>query len=205
MKLVIVDDHQLVRKGLISMFTKGNNVESIQEASNISETLSIIMRDAPDVVLVDLRLGKEDGLDVVIKGKKMSPNTRFIILSTFISQQDFFRAEQIGIDGYILKDAFSEDIFYAVSAVCRGKRYYDSSVVSYKEAGSKNKIMDQLTEREKEVLKELSKGYSNDEIAKELYISENTVKKHVSSILSKLKISHRTQAIVLFSNKVNSL
>lgn len=203
MKLLIVDDHLLVRKGLISIFSEDRNVECIQEASNSQEAISIIVKEKPDVVLVDLKLGKEDGLELVSKCKKLSSNSKFIILTSFISQEDFLRAEQMGLDGYILKDAFSEDIFYAINAVCRGKRYYDPAIINYKNSNKNESITEVLTEREKEVLRELGKGYSNDEIAKQLYISENTVKKHVSSILAKLNISQRAQAVFLVNNRLS--
>jgi DNA-binding NarL/FixJ family response regulator len=203
MKLLIVDDHFLVRKGLVSMFIEDKSIECIKEASNIDEASNIIMKDKPDMVLVDLKLGKEDGLDLALKGKQLSKNSKFIIITSFISQESFLKAEQIGIDGYILKDAFSEDIFYAVSAVNRGKKYYDSSIVGYKEKSKENLMIEVLTDREKEVLRELGKGYSNDAIAKELYISQNTVKKHVSSIFAKLNISQRAQAVFLVNNRLS--
>lgn len=203
MKLLIVDDHFLVRKGLISMFVEDKNIEYIKEASNIKEAADIITKYKPDVVLVDLKLGKEDGLELILKSKKLDMSSKFIIITSFISQENFLKAEHIGVDGYILKDAFSEDIFYAISAVNRGKKYYDPSIVGYKEKDEESLMVEVLTGREKEVLRELGKGYSNDEIAKQLYISQNTVKKHVSSILAKLNISQRAQAVFLVNNRLS--
>jgi two-component system nitrate/nitrite response regulator NarL len=200
MNLLIVDDHFLVRKGLEALFKEESNIECIQEASNIDEAMSIIIKDKPDIVLVDLKLGKEDGLELVVKSKTLDSLCKFIIITSFISHENFLRGEEIGIDGYIIKDAFSEDIFYAISAVSRGKKYYDPSIIDYKDTSKKDTMIEALTDREKDVLRELGKGYSNDDIAKELYISKNTVKKHVSSIFSKLNINHRTQAAVLFNN-----
>jgi DNA-binding NarL/FixJ family response regulator len=201
MKLLIVDDHFLVRRGLISLFKEDKNMECILEACNISEAIHSIVKDKPDIVLVDLKLGQEDGLELILKGKNLNENSKFIIITSFISQENFLRAEQIGLDGYIIKDAFSEDIFYAINAVSRGKKYYDSSILNYKDSSTKDLMIEALTNREKDVLNELGKGYSNDKIAKQLYISENTVKKHVSSIFTKLNINQRAQAVFLVNNR----
>lgn len=203
MRLLIVDDHFLVRNGLASLFKDDKNIEYVKEACNIDEGINIIVKDRPDIVLVDLRLGKEDGLDLVLRGKKINEKIKFIILTTFISQENFLRAEQIGLDGYIIKDAFSEDIFYAINAVSRGKKYYDPSIINYKNPSKKDAMAESLTSREKDVLRELGKGYSNEEIAKQLYISENTVKKHVSNVLAKLNINHRAQAVFLVNNSLS--
>lgn len=203
MKMLIVDDHFLVRRGLASLFEEDKNIECIKEACNIDEAINIIKKDEPNIILVDLKLGKEDGLELVLKAKKINSSTKFIIITTFISQENFLRAEQIGLDGYIIKDAFSEDIFYAISVVSRGKKYYDPSIMNYKNPSKKDSLIETLTDREKDVLRELGKGYSNDEIAKQLYISQNTVKKHVSSILAKLNINQRAQAVVFVNNSLS--
>ena len=203
MKLLIVDDHFLVRNGLASLFKDNENIEYVKGASNIDEGMNIIINDKPDIVLVDLKLGQEDGLELVLKGKKINEKIKFIIITSFLTQENFLRAEKIGLDGYIIKDAFSEDIFYAINTVSRGKKYYDPSTINFKNPSKKDCMVESLTEREKDVLRVLGKGCSNDEIAKELYISENTVKKHVSSILAKLDIDHRAQAVFLVNNSLN--
>lgn len=195
MRLVIVDDHLLVRKGLVSILSNEQNIKEIKEAAEVEEALKIINEEKPDLAMIDLKLGREDGLQVVMKGREASPGTKFVILTSFISREDFLRAERIGIDGYILKEAFAEDILYAISIIRRGKKYYDPGVVDYKNKGESFSIFNELTDREKDVLRELGKGMSNEEIAKKLYISENTVKKHVSSILAKLNMEHRAQVV----------
>jgi len=201
MRVAIVDDHPLARKGIILILAENKRIEGITECSNVKEALGIIERDKTDVVMVDLKLGEEDGLEVVSKGKSMSPVTRFIILTSFISQSDFLRAEKIGVDGYILKDAMAEDIIFVVDSVMRGKKYFDPCIIAYyKKSSESSSQVNQLTDREKEVLLELGKGISNVEIAGRLYISENTVKKHISSILSKLNLKHRTQVALFVKN-----
>lgn len=199
MKLVIIDDHPLVRRALVSMI-KSDKVPEVKEASNIEEAMSIITKDRPEMAMVDLRLGKENGLEIAERSKKMKLSTKFIILTSFMSQEDFMRAEKIGVVGYILKDAFPEDILYAISTIFRGKKYYDPIIVEQK-YNEEESLINELTPREKEVLGELGKGSSNEEIAQKLYISEHTVKKHVSSILAKFNFNNRSQVVCY----VNSL
>lgn len=199
MKLLIIDDHPLVRKALISLLSN-DDMEQIEEASSVDEAMNIIIKSTPEMALIDIRLGDENGLEIVLRTKEKRLSTKFILLSTFISQQEFLVAEKLGVDGYVLKDAYPEDILYAVSSVCRGKKYYDPSIITQKD----NDLISTLTSREKEVLKELGKGLSNDEISQNLYISEHTVKKHVSSILSKFNFNHRSQ-IVCYVNNIKTL
>ena len=201
MKIVIVDDHPLVRQGLISILTNEKNIDEIKEASNIKEAISLIMKDEIDVAMVDLRLGTEDGLEIVAKGKEMNLKTKFVILTSFIPQEDFKRAEKMGVDGYILKEAFAEDILYATRLISRGKKYYDPEILKQKDILN-NGLIRQLTDRENDVLREVGKGLSNEEIARVLYISEHTVKKHVSNILCKLNLNHRAQVVFMVNTKV---
>lgn len=202
MKLLIVDDHPLVREGLVSMFSNENNICEVREAGNLREALSILSKEKPDIAMVDLKLGCDSGLEVIAEGKKLSENTKYIMLTSYISKENFLKAEKMGLDGYILKEAFAEDILYAINVVSRGKKYYDPGIMEYLEKSNHNNITDKLTEREKEVFEELGQGLSNEEIAKQLFISENTVKKHVSSILSKLNINHRAQVVLVVNNRL---
>lgn len=201
MKLMIIDDHTLVRKGVISMLLNKNNISSIEEAANIQDSIVILEKEKPDIALVDFKLGEDCGLEIVEKGRKVSSTTKFVILTSFIPREDFMAAENVGVDGYILKNAYIEDILYAINVVIRGKKYYDPDIMKYKDNIDSEHIFNQLTVREKDVLNELGKGLSNEEIAGRLYISENTVKKHVSSILSKLNFTHRTQIVALVNSK----
>lgn len=202
MKIVVVDNHPVVRQGVIAILANEKGIEEIKEASSLEEAMKIMTKEDIGIAVVDLKFSREDGLDIVERAKEIGLKTKFVILTSFISQENFKRAEQLGVDGYILKDAFVEDILYAISVINRGKKYYYPEVLRINNQLNNNEI-DQLTNREKDVLKELAKGLNNEEIARNLYISEHTVKKHVSSILSKLNLRNRSQIAYKINNKSN--
>lgn len=204
MRILVVDDHPLVRKGISSTLSFEEDIEKVLEASTVNEAINLIQMEKPELAIVDLNLGNEDGLDIVKSSRKRGLNTRFLILTSSVKKEDYMRAEEVNVDGYILKEAFAEDILYAVHVVLRGRKFIDPEVIRYKTANSKgDRYLSQLTPRESDVLVELGKGLSNYEIAKNLFISEHTVKKHVSNILSKLELEHRTQAALLINHTVN--
>lgn len=204
MKILVVDDHPLVRKGISSALSFEEDIKEVFEASNVKEAIKIIEREKPNLAIIDLYLGYEDGLEIVSKCKEKDVDTKFVILTSSVKKDDFQRGMKIGVDGYILKEAFAEDIIYAIRVILRGKQFIDPEVIRYQATNIlENKVLDELTPREYDVLEELGKGLSNYEIAKKLYISENTVKKHVSNILSKLELTHRTQAALLVNNAGN--
>jgi len=204
MKILIVDDHPLVRRGIASTLSFEKDIGEIFEASNIEEAMRLIRDKKPDLAIVDLYLGNKDGLQIVSDSKKEGLRTKFVILTSSIKKEDYIRAKEIGIDGYILKEAYAEDILYALNVVLRGKQFIDPEIIRYEiSSAQENKYLAELTPRERDVLIELGKGLSNQEIAKNLFISEHTVKKHVSNILLKLELSHRTQAALLANNLSN--
>ncbi|WFA08273.1 response regulator transcription factor [Tissierella sp. Yu-01] len=204
MKILVVDDHPLVRKGVSSTLSFEEETEKIFEASNIQEAISLINSEKPELIIVDLYLGNEDGLEIVRRAKSKNSNAKFMVLTSSLKKEDFLRSEEVGVDGYILKEAFAEDILYAVRVVLRGKKFIDPEILKHQSSHSqKNNRLSELTPRENDVLVALGKGLSNQEIAEELFISEHTVKKHISNILSKLELSHRTQAALLVNEASN--
>ena len=201
MRIVVVDDHPLARKGIISILQDNIKNCCISEETCIEGALNALQLEPISIMFVDLKLGAEDGLDIVSLGMKIRPMTKYIIITTNLTSEAFARAEELNVFGYISKSAAPEDIIYVVDLVMRGKKYYDSDLVSFinKSKTVESKI-DLLTIREKEVLQEIGKGLSNEQIGKKLFISVNTVKKHISSIMSKLNLEHRTQLVLYINN-----
>lgn len=194
MKILVVDDHPMVRKGLIATLKFDEKIDEILEASSKDEGIMYILTYKPDIAFIDLKLGKENGLDIIEKVKASNVSTKYIILTSSMEREDFNRAQALDVGGYLLKEAFIEDILYALHVVFRGKKHIDPEIMRCFENKNEYDDIYLLTERERDVLKELKNGLSNQEIADKLYISEHTVKKHVSHILMKLGLSHRTQA-----------
>lgn len=205
MVLIVVDDHPTVRKGIISIVSSSDNGYRILEATTQFEAEEIIKSMIPDIALIDLKLGRnQSGIELIRNMKKLNLKTKFIILTGGLTANDFEEAEKLGVDGYIMKDAVAEDINYAINLITRGKKYYSPTVLNYYKRTTKNNQLDVLTNRESEVVERVAKGYTNEMIAKELYISENTVKKHISSILTKLGLGNRSQVAYFLSNLKNS-
>ncbi|AIQ27745.1 nitrate/nitrite response regulator protein narL [Paenibacillus sp. FSL P4-0081] len=201
MKIVIVDDHPLVRRGLAAVISMQANLEFAGEATNGQEALLVIEEIQPDLVLIDLKLADESGLDIIKAARIRGIASKFILLTSSASREDFLKAEEVLVDGYVLKEALPEELLFAIQLVHKGRKYYDPGLMEDKMRMSGNSPTDELTPKEKEVLIELGQGACNREIASRLFISEFTVKKHVSQILAKLQVADRTQA-ALYANAV---
>lgn len=198
-KVLIVDDHAVVRQGLITFLELQDEIEIVGEASNGKEALDKVVKLQPDVVLMDLVMPIMDGLTAIKEIKKLRPETEVIALTSFADDEKVFTAIRSGATGYLLKDVSPADLVKAVLAAERGevqlhpevaKKLMHEVAVPRKE----NLPDEELTEREKEVLVLLGRGMSNKEIAREISVSEKTVKAHVSSILNKLNLPGRTHA-----------
>jgi two-component system, NarL family, nitrate/nitrite response regulator NarL len=200
-KIVIVDDHPLVRRGLAAVISMQANLEFAGEATNGQEALLVIEEIQPDLVLIDLKLADESGLDIIKAARIRGIASKFILLTSSASREDFLKAEEVLVDGYVLKEALPEELLFAIQLVHKGRKYYDPGLMEDKMRMSGNSPTDELTPKEKEVLIELGQGACNREIASRLFISEFTVKKHVSQILAKLQVADRTQA-ALYANAV---
>lgn len=201
--VMMIEDHPLVRKGLEAVIALEEDLELISAAGGGAEALRLIEKHRPDVALVDLRLPGEHGLDIIKRARKICKSTRYIVLTSYSTEEEIRRAMEIAVEGYILKEALPEELIAAIRSVSRGKNYYDSAVVQYAlgQARGGNSGLEKLTPRELDVLKALGRGLSNRSIAAELYISEHTVKKHVGQILDKLCLQDRTQAALLAVSK----
>ena len=200
MKVLIVDDHPLVLQGLTTVLSSDQDFRLIFQANNGEEALKKYIETQPDIVIVDLRLGKEHGFDIIKEIKAKEGVSRFVILTSSHSLDDFVQANELSVDGYISKEAPPEEFLAAVKLIKNGRKYFDAELVNAYMGRGQSNPLEGLTCREREVLNCLGKGLKNREIAKKLFITEFTVKKHVSQILEKLILSDRTQA-ALFAVK----
>lgn len=199
MTLVSIDDYPLSRQGLMAVLNLEEEFEFVGQASCIGEARDVISRLNPEIIFVDLKLKNECGFDLISDVKELNPNCKVIILTSSLDPADFKRASEFGVDGYIIKDAMPEEIVNAVRLISKGRKYYDPSIMEILMKQELNNV-EQLTTRELDVLAMLGKGLNNKEIGKELFITEYTVKKHISQIFGKLGLSCRTQA-ALYANK----
>ncbi|MEK4484681.1 response regulator transcription factor [Psychrobacillus sp. FSL H8-0484] len=203
MKVVIIDDHPLIRKGLKSLFSLDGSMEVLGEATNSRDALTLLNKVKPDIAIVDLRLGEESGLELIKEAIRKGIVCKFVVLTSSAEEEDFKLAKEIGVDGYLLKEALPEELLHALSMISKGRKYYDPGVLDLVMNSNTpfedDEHIEQLTPKEKEILIELGKGHSNKEISKSLYITEFTVKKHVSQVFAKLGLADRTQA-ALYAN-----
>ncbi|TCT18000.1 LuxR family two component transcriptional regulator [Melghiribacillus thermohalophilus] len=210
-RIVIVDDHHVVRKGLFYFFQTQKDLEIVGEATNGKEALDLLTNQPADVVLLDVQMPEMDGIEATKKIKERFPETRVLILTSFSDYHSVIPAIQAGASGYQLKDAEPEELARAIRNVYDGKKMIDEKAavhlfqhISPDHLDEDKKRLHELTKREMEVLQELMKGKSNKEIARDLFITEKTVKTHVSNILSKLEVHDRTQAALLAVKHLDS-
>jgi len=200
--ILIVDDHEVVRKGVRGYLDTLPEFEVIGEAYSGEEAIDLVKLHIPDVVLMDLILPGMDGVEATRIVKNISPRTQIVVLTSYHDDSLVFPALKAGAISYILKDMKMDKLADAVKKAHLGEVILHPKVAARvlqnirKENQLDDDIYTELTERESEVLKLIANGYSNSQIAEELVISENTVKGHVSNILSKLHLADRTQAAV---------
>jgi two-component system NarL family response regulator len=190
-KLLIVEDHHIVRQGLIALLNTVPDMEVVAEASDGKVGVDLFRKHQPDVTLMDLRLPNLGGAEAVAKIRAEYPSARIIVLTTFDGDEDIYRALQAGARGYLLKGMFGDELLDAIRAVHAGKTRIPAVVA---ERLASRMGGQELTARELEVLGLIVRGQSNKEIGGSLSISEATVKTHINSILSKMGVSDRTQA-----------
>ncbi|MGI5922193.1 MAG: response regulator [Syntrophomonadaceae bacterium] len=194
MRLVFIDDHPLVLQGIKAVVQLQPDMEVAGITSSGREGIKVIEELQPDIAVVDLRLPGEYGLDIIKKARRVAPHCRFIILTSYSDRADIKRALAEKVEGYVLKEAMPEEIINAIRLVARNRTYVDPVIMQTIICQDKDDPIEQLTPREMEVLQYLARGMSNREIAAALYVTEYTVKKHVSQILDKLDLADRTQA-----------
>lgn len=199
-KVLLADDHTLVRQGLKAVLEIEDGIEIAGEASTGREAIEKSLSLNPDVILLDLRLPEIDGVAACLEIKKVRPEVKVIILTTFDDDEDVIGAMQAGASSYILKDVNPIDLIQAIHTVAKGKTVLDPGIaeklVNPAPTQKPSRQSTLLSDRELEVLELMAEGLKNKDIADRLWISQTTVKTHVSHILQKLNQSDRTQAIL---------
>jgi len=193
-RILCVDDHPIVREGLTSIVALQPDMEIVGAAESGADALRIFRETLPDVTLIDLRLRDTTGFELIRNILTLSPSARTIVLTSFEGDADIERALAAGAKGYVVKGMVREELLNAIRAVHAGKRHVPSAIAA--------KLIDhlgseKLTQRELDVLKQIARGKRNKEIGAELTIAEDTVKMHVKSILMKLGVNDRTEAVTI--------
>jgi len=200
--VLLVDDHEVVRSGVSAFLASQPDFEVIGEAKSGTEAVNLALKHVPDVVLMDLVMAKMDGVEATRQVKTVSPRTKIVVLTSYHQDEYIFPALQAGAISYILKDVKMDELADALRRASQGEATLHprvaSRVIQELHGANREELnpYTELTDREMEVLKLIAKGQSNSEIAESLVISVNTVKGHVSNILSKLHLADRTQAAV---------
>ncbi len=190
-RILIVDDHPVVRAGLTSMLGTQPGLHVIGSAASGEETLEILRTHSIDVILLDLRMPGMNGIETLIAIRQSGLRSHVLILTSFETDENIYRAVQAGADGYLLKDTTQREMVEAIRAVQAGKRYIPRGIASRL---ADRMMRSSLTGRELEILKMVARGLTNKQIGHALAISDNTVRNHVNSIIEKLEVSDRTEA-----------
>ncbi len=201
--VLVLDDHPIARQGLESVIKLHRPDEETVQAGTVKEAIDLTKEKSIDSVFVDLNLHNESGFDFLEWIQSQNKNIKTFVITSSSSESDFVKAKNMGIDAYILKDAFIDDIMYSLRVVDRGGKFYSSDLMAnVGNTSEDDKRIDTLTRRELEVALLLREGYANAKIANKLSISEGTVKKHISNIFSKLEIYNRTEVLVFVEKHI---
>jgi DNA-binding NarL/FixJ family response regulator len=194
-RLLIVDDHPVVREGLRGMLEADPGLTVVGEAGSGDEAVIRAQELRPDVILMVLRMPAGDGVSATTRILAERPESRVIVLTTYETDQDIVRAVEAGAAGYLLKDTSREDLLAAIASAVRGETVLSPSVATKLVTRMRAPVADTLSKREKEVLTLVGRGLTNAEIGKALFISETTVKTHLLRVFGKLGVSDRTAAV----------
>jgi DNA-binding NarL/FixJ family response regulator len=201
-RVFILDDHELVRRGLIDLLRTAQDIEVVGEAGTAADALHRIPAAAPDVALLDARLPDGSGIDVCREIRSMMPNVQCLILTSYDDDEALFAAVMAGASGYLLKQVGGSDVLAGIRVVAQGKSLIDPSLTGKlltrlrNPPRSSHEEEDLLSPREHEILELIAEGYTNRQIGERLFLAEKTVKNYVSTILAKLGMERRTQAAV---------
>jgi DNA-binding NarL/FixJ family response regulator len=204
-RVVIVDDQELFRRGLTMLIDAEDDIDVVGQAADGVAATELAATAVPDVILMDIRMPKRSGIDACLAIKAVVPSANIIMLTVSDEESDLYDAIKNGASGYLLKDSSTDEVAQAIRLVAEGQSLITPSMATklldeFKQMsrqGTRQQInAPRLTDRELEVLRLVARGHNNREIAKELFISENTVKNHVRNILEKLQLHSRMEAVM---------
>ncbi|HEX8135661.1 MAG TPA: response regulator transcription factor [Actinomycetes bacterium] len=196
-RLLVADDHPVVRDGLRAMLATQPDMELVGEAATGTEAVAHALALRPDVVLMDLQLPKLDGPAAITALRQQAPEVRVLVLTTYGTDADITRAVDAGATGYLLKDAPREQLFGAIRAAAKGESVLSPSVATRVLGRMRAPAEEALSPRELEILQAVARGLSNKQIGRQLYVSEATVKTHLLRIFGKLGVDDRTAAVTV--------
>jgi DNA-binding NarL/FixJ family response regulator len=197
-RVLIADDHALVRRGLVAIINMEDDATVVGEAGDGEQAIEMWRRLRPDVVLMDLRMPKLEGVEAIRRIRTENPDAGIIVLTTFDHDEDIYAGLRAGAKAYLLKDVQPEELFRCIRAVHAGEAYLQPKVA----AKLAQRVQEEpLTEREEQILKLLAEGKSNRSIGQSLFISESTVKSHLKSLFVKLDVTSRAEAISLAARR----
>ncbi len=202
--MLVVDDQELFRRGLTMVIGALDHIELVGEAGDGKDAIDVAVRTDPDVVLLDVRMPGRSGIQTCAELKALMPSVRIVMLTASDEESDLYDAIKSGASGYLLKDASIDEVAKAVQLVADGQSLISPAMAvklldEFKQmsrTGPTTMTAPRLTDRELEVLRLVARGHSNREIARSLFISENTVKNHVRNILEKLQLHSRMEAVM---------
>ncbi len=205
-RVVVVDDHALFRRGLEMVLAQEPDIDVVGEAGDGAEAVELVKDRTPDIVLMDVRMPKRGGIDACMAIKEVVPSAKIVMLTISDEEADLYEAIKAGASGYLLKEISIDEVADAIRAVAGGQSLISPSMASklltefatmIKRGDERQHVpVPRLTDRELQVLKLVAKGLNNRDIAKTLFISENTVKNHIRNILEKLQLHSRMEAVV---------
>src|SRR3569833_3265897 len=190
-RVLVIEDHHVVRQGLVALLNVVDGIEVIGEAADGVEAITQYRKHQPSVTLIDLRMPRLSGVEVIARIRMETPTARFIVLTTYDGDEDIYRALQAGVRAYLLKGMTTEELIATIRAVHAGKSHIPPAIA---QRLAERMGTEELPPREFDVLEQIVHGKSNKEIATELDISEATVKTHINRLLGKLGVTDRTQA-----------
>ncbi len=198
-RVLLVEDQAVVREGVAAILSYQKDIEVVGQAKDGIEAIELLKQTKPDVVLLDLVMPRQDGLQTIPKIKEIMPEAHVLILTSFADNDRVYQAIKLGAEGYMLKDATHEQLLQGIHDVAAGEAsiYPSIAIRVIRDINNPPELMfttDPLTPRELDTLRNIANGLSNQEIAQKLFVQESTVAKYVSSILNKLQLANRTQA-----------